>query len=217
MADAACFVIIGEMAPVLTHKPLRTHVPSGKAIQYPNRRVSNAPRPGTQIFAVLWRKRRNSFLDAGTCTLTFSAWQKSAQFTTLRYKRAEIEKAIAEKRIAQATSDLAHINAAIAIFEASGDSKGFPAYVDVHRLFKRGEPMALCKQALAEGRRPPASLPLYVMKAKGLDQGDRVLAKSIGLRLIHALRMQSKRGGVIARDKHKAARILELPPIKTLV
>jgi hypothetical protein len=55
------------------------------------------------------------------------------------------------------------------------------------------------------------------MKAKGLDQGDKVLAKSIGLRLIHALRMQSQRGGIIARGKIKAARIWELPPQKTLV
>ena len=55
------------------------------------------------------------------------------------------------------------------------------------------------------------------MKAKGLDQEDKVLAKSIGLRLIHALRMQAQRGGIIARGKHKAARIWELPPIKTLV
>src|SRR4051794_41324253 len=31
-----------------------------------------------------------------------------------------------EKRIAQAQADLAHINAAISIFEASGDPKGFP-------------------------------------------------------------------------------------------
>jgi hypothetical protein len=59
--------------------------------------------------------------------------------TTLRYKRAEIENSISdyEKRLEQAHSDLAHINAAIAIFEASGDPKGFPAYVDVHRLFMR--------------------------------------------------------------------------------
>jgi hypothetical protein len=106
--------------------------------------------------------------------------------TTLRYKRAEIEKSIAEyeKRIAQATADLSHINAAISIFEASGDPKGFPAYVDLHRLFKRGEPM---------------------------------LAKSVGLRLIHALRLQNQRGLVRRVGKSKAALIWELPPEKTLV
>jgi hypothetical protein len=139
--------------------------------------------------------------------------------TTLRHKRAEIEKSITdyEKRIAQATADLAHINAAISIFEASGDPKGFPAYVDIHRLFKRGEPIALCKQALTDGPMTTRQLALYVMKAKGLDQGDKVLAKSIGFRLIHALRKQALRGGVVACGKHKAALIWELPPEKTLV
>jgi hypothetical protein len=139
--------------------------------------------------------------------------------TTLRYKRAEIEKSISdyEKRIEQARADLSAINAAISIFEASGDPKGFPAYVDVHRLFKRGEPIALCKQALADGPMTTRQLALYVMKAKGLDQGDKVLAKSIGLRLIHALRMQSQRGLVRRIGKNKAALIWELPPEKTLV
>jgi hypothetical protein len=55
------------------------------------------------------------------------------------------------------------------------------------------------------------------MKAKGLDQGDKVLAKSIGFRLIHALRKQSQRGNVRTSGKHKAALIWELPPQKTLV
>jgi hypothetical protein len=139
--------------------------------------------------------------------------------TTLRYKRDEIEKSIAnyEKRLAQARSDLSHINAAISIFEASGDPKGFPAYVDIHRLLKRGEPIALCKQALVEGPMSTRQLALYVMKAKGLDQGDKVLAKSIGFRLIHALIKQAQRGNVVALGKHKAARIWELPPDKTLI
>lgn len=62
--------------------------------------------------------------------------------TTLRFKRDDIERSIAnyEKRLAQARADLSHINAAISIFEASGDPRGFPAYVDVQRLWKRGEP-----------------------------------------------------------------------------
>jgi hypothetical protein len=74
--------------------------------------------------------------------------------TTLRYKRAEIEKSVSdyEKPLEQAHSDLAHINAAISIFEASGDPKGFPAYVDIHRLFKRGEP--ICALQAGSGRRP---------------------------------------------------------------
>ena len=138
--------------------------------------------------------------------------------TTLRYKRDEITAAIVnyEKRIAQARSDLAHINAAISIFEASGDPKGFPAYVDIHRLLKRGEAMTLCRDALADGPKTTRQLALHIMKAKGFDLGDKVLAKSIASRLIHALRMQWKRGRLVAKGRDKAARIWELPAVKTL-
>ena len=139
--------------------------------------------------------------------------------TTLRYKRDEISKAIAnyEKQLAQSRADLAHINAAITIFEASGDPKGFPAYVDLHRLFKRGETIALCRKALADGPLTTRQLAIYVMKAKGFDVGDKVLAKTITLRLIHGLRKDRLRGAVIAKGKHKAAYIWELPPQKTLL
>jgi len=140
--------------------------------------------------------------------------------TTLRGKRDEITATIAnyEKRLAQCHADLSHINAAISIFEASGGAKGFPAYVDIHRLFKRGEPMALCRECLADGPKNTRQLALYVIKAKGLDPGDKVLAKSIGLRLIHALRLQWKTGRLIAKPgRDKAAKVWELPAEKTLV
>ncbi len=102
--------------------------------------------------------------------------------TTLRSKQQEIEASITkyEKRIAQARADLSHINAAIAIFEVSGDPEGFPAYVDIHRLFKRGEPIALCKQALAEGPKSTRQLTLYVLKAKGSTRGIRCWPSRLG-------------------------------------
>ena len=89
--------------------------------------------------------------------------------------------------------------------------------MDVHRLFKRREPIELCKEALAKGPMTTRQLALYVMQRKGLDLGDKVLAKSIGLRLIHALRKQAQRGGLLRSGKYKAALIWELPPEKTLV
>jgi hypothetical protein len=98
--------------------------------------------------------------------------------TTLRSKRAEIIAAIAnyEKKLAQARADLAQITAAIAIFEASGEIEGTPPYVDIHRCFKRGEAMTLCKEALAaHGPLNTRQLALKVMGAKGLDVGDKVL------------------------------------------
>ena len=89
--------------------------------------------------------------------------------TTLRSKRAEIIAAIAnyEKRLAQALADLAHITAAITIFEASGDIEEIPPYVDIHRCFKRGEAINLCKEALASGPLNTRQLALRVMAAKG--------------------------------------------------
>src|ERR1700720_4289221 len=73
--------------------------------------------------------------------------------TTLRSKRAEIIAANAnyEKRLAQARADLAHITAAITIFEASRDIEEIPPYVDIHRCFKRGQAIILCKGALPGG------------------------------------------------------------------
>jgi hypothetical protein len=139
--------------------------------------------------------------------------------TTLRSKRNEIAGAVEkyELLLGQARADLAHIEAAIAIFEASGDPKGFPAYVDVQHLFKYGEQPRLCLAALADGPLTTRQLALYIMKAKGLNQADKVLAKSIGNRLIHALRLLRRQRRVVAIGRLKAAMIWELPPAKTLV
>jgi hypothetical protein len=41
--------------------------------------------------------------------------------------------------------------------------------------------------------------------ARGLDGGDRLLAKSVAERLIHALRMQAKRGEMAIAGKNKGA------------
>jgi hypothetical protein len=132
--------------------------------------------------------------------------------TTLRYKRDEIETAIKnyELRLAQARADLAHINAAIAIFEASGDAKALQSYVDLHRLFRYGEIPTLCKAALDKGPKNTREIAAAVIKAKGLDAGDKVLASAIAHRLIHALRRLRRNGAIIATGRHKAALIWRL-------
>lgn len=139
--------------------------------------------------------------------------------TTLRSKRDEIVASIEkyERLLGQARSDLAHIEAAISIFEASGDPRGFPAYVDVHHLFKRGEQSKLFMAALVDGPLTTRQIALYIMKAKGLDQNDKVLAKSICSRIIHALGMMRRQGKLLAKGRVKAAMLWELPPEKTLV
>jgi hypothetical protein len=88
--------------------------------------------------------------------------------TTLRRKRDEIAASIQlyECQAAQARQDLAHVAAAIRIFEASGKLSDIARHVDAYRLFKRGEPWAICSAALAKrGRTIPASL-LYASRKR---------------------------------------------------
>src|SRR5438309_4182898 len=90
--------------------------------------------------------------------------------TTLRRKRDEIAASIRlyEQQLEQARADLAHVTAAIRIFEASGDPKGMARYVDTHRLFKYGEPWAICRAALAKrGNLSTRVLALELMRVKG--------------------------------------------------
>lgn len=132
--------------------------------------------------------------------------------TTLRSKRSEIISAIAqyEKRLAQARADLSHVNACIALFEATGEPGHLPPYVDTHRLFARGELMRLCKDALASGPKTTKDLALHVMAAKGLDAGDKVLARALASRMIYALRQQWRRGTLQGEGKVKGARVWAL-------
>jgi hypothetical protein len=124
---------------------------------------------------------------------------------SLKAKRENIIHTIRlyEKKIEQAAADLAHISAAIKIFEASGEAKDIPRYVDTYRIFKRGEQIELCKHALASGPKTTTELARCVMKVKGFDASDRVLVRAVTARLIHALRMQALRGR-ICRDKSYA-------------
>lgn len=134
--------------------------------------------------------------------------------TTLRTKRVEIEKSIVgyEARIKQARADLAHITAAIAIFEASGDPADMQAYVDIHRIWKRGELIRLCKGFLeSEGPLNTRQLTERAMKATGLEAGDKVLAKTVALKIVQAMRQQHMRGKIGDAGKHRGARIWALP------
>ena len=124
--------------------------------------------------------------------------------TTLRSKREEILSSVKayERQAEQAKADLAHINAVLRLFEATGDPKDMPRYVDVHRLFKRIEKWELCSQALAGGiELSTKELAAHVIAAKGFDVGDAVLARSITLQLVQSLTMQAKRGRVLKVGK----------------
>src|SRR5580658_265791 len=53
------------------------------------------------------------------------------------------------------------------------------------------------------------ALVTHILAAKGLDGGDRVLAKSVAERLIHALRMQAKRGKIAIAGKDRGAIVVD--------
>ena len=116
-----------------------------------------------------------------------------------------------EAKIAQARSVRSLVTAVLRLFEVSGKAADLARYSDHYRLFKRGEPWAICSSALATGPRTSQRLALALMKAKGLDLGDAVLAKTIGHRLIHSLRMQEQRGRVKRDGKRHGVSVWKLP------
>jgi hypothetical protein len=134
--------------------------------------------------------------------------------TTLRRKRDEIIAVIRlyERQLEQARADLAHVTAAMRIFEDPADLKSIPRYIDVHRLFKRTEKWEYCRDALETlGPMNTRDLAIFVMRRKGMDPGDKVLAQSIGFLLIQSLRMQAQRGRVVMTGKVKGVCVWALP------
>lgn len=130
--------------------------------------------------------------------------------STLTRKRDEIERAIAtyEKKLDQARRDLSHVNATLRLFAINGEPSEFPVYVDLHRLFRRGEIVALCKEAIAkEGPLDTRELALRVIRTKGLDEADKPLRVSITYRIVQALRLQQKRGGIGSDGKRRGVRV----------
>jgi hypothetical protein len=82
------------------------------------------------------------------------------------------------------------------IFAASGRPADIAPYVDTYRLFKRGEPWAICQAALATGPKDTRELAIELKRAKGMDTAATILAKVLTNRLILSLRMQEGRGRV---------------------
>ena len=83
-----------------------------------------------------------------------------------------------------------------------------PRYVDLHRLSKYGEVAAICKDALAkEGELDTRELAQRIMAAKGLDTGDKELARSAAHRIVQALTKQEKRGKIASAGKRAGVRV----------
>ena len=114
----------------------------------------------------------------------------------LRRKRNEIRDAIAnyEAKQREARAYLAAVLSTLRLFEVSGEPADFTPYMDLNRLFRRGETTELCMAALAaEGPLDTRQLTQRVMAAKGLDLNDKVLAQAIALRVVQTLRVRAKR------------------------
>ena len=132
----------------------------------------------------------------------------------LRRKRDEIRDIIAayETRLRQAQADLAHVLAALRLFQASGEPADFPPYMDLNRVLVRGETTKLCFAALAaEGPLDTRQLTERVMRAKGLDFGDKVLAQAISLRVVQTLRVRAiRKGDVCGATRRRGACVWQL-------
>ncbi len=71
-------------------------------------------------------------------------------------------------KIQDAERDLCAVTPTIRLFELKGESQQFPAYADIGRLWKRGEIVAVCRDALVrEGPLDTRELALRIIKAKG--------------------------------------------------
>lgn len=130
--------------------------------------------------------------------------------TTLRRKRDDIEAAIAtyEGKLDEARRDLAAVAATIRLFELNGEPRQFPAYASIGRLWKRGEMVAVCREALAkEGPLDTRELAVRVLRAKGMDEGDKVLRQTVAFRIVQALSIAAKRGTIGAVGKRKGVRV----------
>jgi hypothetical protein len=130
--------------------------------------------------------------------------------TTLRRKRDDIQAVIEsyERKIEEAKHDLSAVNATLRLFELNGEACQFPAYVDLGRLWKRGEMVTVCKAALAEeGPLDTRELALRVMRAKGLDETDKVMRQSITFRIVQAMSIAAKRGRVACEGKRAGVRL----------
>ena len=84
--------------------------------------------------------------------------------------------------------------------------------MDLNRVLVRGETTKLCFAALAaEGPLDTRQLTERVMRAKGLDFGDKVLAQAISLRVVQTLRVRAiRKGDVTGVDRRRGVCVWRL-------
>jgi hypothetical protein len=123
---------------------------------------------------------------------------------TLQAKRKEIESYIGslERDLEQARADLSAVLASIRLFSAEGPKA--TAYMNLARVFPRYELPKLAREALAASPDGISTVEIAkrIMAAKGMDEGDKYLRKSITYKAVQLLRNWEKRGQVerLGRD-----------------
>lgn len=133
--------------------------------------------------------------------------------TTLTSKREEIERAIDayEHELAQLRVSLSAVTTTIALFETNAETP--PSYVNLRVMFRRGDMTKTLLAALKdEGPLDTRALTVRLLRAKGFNADDAVLRKTVGLRVVHALRQQLLYGKVTDAGRAKGGvRIWALP------
>lgn len=144
---------------------------------------------------------------------------ESSTVTVLRTKRDELERIISsyEKSISAARRDLAHVNATMELFERDSASTNYPSRLSITRMFKRCELFELCKAALTDAPEGlnTRELGLAIIRAKGMDETDKVLRKAISSRIAQAMLKQEMRGRVAGDRKRRGARVWCLPDMRS--
>lgn len=133
--------------------------------------------------------------------------------STLRRRRDVIEGIIAqyEAKLDQARQDLVHLNATMELFASDRDPGEVSAYMDMNRVFRRGEIVKLCKAALeAEGELDTRELAVRVMRARQFDPADNVLRKRVAYRIVQALTLHLRRGTIASAGKRANVRLWRL-------
>ena len=131
--------------------------------------------------------------------------------SALQDKRDIIKSAIAayERELAKARSDLANVNAVLAMYGREINPESASAKISIAMVFKRGEIFAICKAALAgtsEGL-DTRQLAACVLTAKGLDAGDAILRRSIAYNVVQTLGSRLKRRSIKSSGKRGGVRI----------
>jgi hypothetical protein len=127
----------------------------------------------------------------------------------LRRKRDEIESTIAayEAKLEEARRDLSAVIVTLRLFEPDVNPKQFPVYGEAWRRFKKGEVVRLCRAALSqESPLSTRELAERIMRAKGLDERDKVLRKAFSYRVGQVLRIAARRGEIGDGGKRGGAR-----------